>query len=134
MTNTGAMCAYSGTKYGRSPKEKRIVNDNITKDKIWWKDNNAISDNQKITPEVNKVCKDLAIKYLNTKHIRNFLTSFLLSLVFNAFFSFFFFSCQCFFYFEKKKIFRSKDNSYNAKEKKIIYLFTYLLISIIKLN
>lgn len=39
----------------------------MTKDKIWWKDQNPLSDNQKITPEVNRFCRDLAVKYLSTK-------------------------------------------------------------------
>jgi ATP-dependent phosphoenolpyruvate carboxykinase len=32
ITDTGALSASSGTKTGRSPKDKRIVEDEITKD------------------------------------------------------------------------------------------------------
>ena len=35
VTSTGALSAISGIKTGRSPKDKRIVLDNTTKD-IWW--------------------------------------------------------------------------------------------------
>lgn len=36
VANNGAIVAYSGEKMGRVPKDKRIVSDEITKDKIWW--------------------------------------------------------------------------------------------------
>jgi len=36
ITETGALCASSGFRTGRSPKDKRIVEDEITKDTIWW--------------------------------------------------------------------------------------------------
>ena len=32
ITDTGALAAYSGLKTGRTPKEKRVVLDEITKD------------------------------------------------------------------------------------------------------
>lgn len=40
ITSTGAMAAYSGAKTGRSPKDKRIVHDDFTKNDIWWGDVN----------------------------------------------------------------------------------------------
>jgi phosphoenolpyruvate carboxykinase (ATP) len=36
ITSTGALSASSGSRTGRTPKEKRIVEDEITKDSIWW--------------------------------------------------------------------------------------------------
>lgn len=39
ITETGALCTYSGLRTGRSPKDKRIVEDEITKDvsdKCWF--------------------------------------------------------------------------------------------------
>lgn len=62
MSSTGAFVAYSGTRYGRSPKDKRVVLNDLTKDDIWWGEVN-----KPISPESNKFCRDLAIKYLNTK-------------------------------------------------------------------
>jgi ATP-dependent phosphoenolpyruvate carboxykinase len=32
ITDTGALVASSGTKTGRSPKDKRVVEDEVTKD------------------------------------------------------------------------------------------------------
>jgi phosphoenolpyruvate carboxykinase (ATP) len=40
LNNTGALVAYSGEKTGRSPKDKRVVLDDNTKD-IWWGSNSA---------------------------------------------------------------------------------------------
>lgn len=36
LSNTGALCAYSGQKTGRSPTDKRIVKDDLTEEDIWW--------------------------------------------------------------------------------------------------
>lgn len=36
ISDTGALIAYSGDKTGRSPKDKRIVEDPASKDDIWW--------------------------------------------------------------------------------------------------
>ena len=40
ITSTGALSVESGSKTGRTPKEKRIVLDDNTRDKIWWGDVN----------------------------------------------------------------------------------------------
>jgi phosphoenolpyruvate carboxykinase (ATP) len=62
ISSTGAMVAYSGTKYGRSPKDKRVILDANSEKDVWWG-----SVNMPIKPEVNRFCRDLAVKYLNTK-------------------------------------------------------------------
>lgn len=62
INSTGAMCAYSGTRYGRSPKDKRVVCNDLTRNDIWW--GNV---NMPISYDTNRFCRDLAIKYLNTK-------------------------------------------------------------------
>lgn len=36
ITDTGALAVSSGSKTGRTPKEKRVVLDEVTKDSIWW--------------------------------------------------------------------------------------------------
>ena len=36
MSTKGALCAYSAKATGRSPKEKRVVEEETSKDKIWW--------------------------------------------------------------------------------------------------
>ncbi|MFW7381527.1 MAG: phosphoenolpyruvate carboxykinase (ATP) [Oligoflexus sp.] len=40
IANNGALVAYSGEKTGRSPKDKRIVERDESKDDIWWGDIN----------------------------------------------------------------------------------------------
>lgn len=36
ITSSGALTAYSGAKTGRSPSDKRIVEEPGSKDEIWW--------------------------------------------------------------------------------------------------
>lgn len=36
ISSSGALIAYSGVKTGRSPKDKRIVEEPTSKDEIWW--------------------------------------------------------------------------------------------------
>ncbi|CCE63114.1 hypothetical protein TPHA_0E00170 [Tetrapisispora phaffii CBS 4417] len=62
LSSTGALIAYSGVKTGRSPKDKRIVEEELSKDNIWW-------------GPVNKQCsertwainRERAVDYLNTR-------------------------------------------------------------------
>jgi phosphoenolpyruvate carboxykinase (ATP) len=62
ISSTGALLAYSGKKMGRSPKDKRIVYDDNTKD-IWWG-----QVNMPIKPELFKYYKECCIKHLNKKN------------------------------------------------------------------
>ena len=36
MTSTGALTAYSGSKTGRSPLDKRVVKEESSEKDIWW--------------------------------------------------------------------------------------------------
>ena len=36
ITSSGALSAYSGEKTGRSPSDKRIVEEDSSKDEVWW--------------------------------------------------------------------------------------------------
>jgi phosphoenolpyruvate carboxykinase (ATP) len=36
ISSSGALINFSGTKTGRSPKDKRIVFEETSKDRIWW--------------------------------------------------------------------------------------------------
>lgn len=36
ITSSGALSAYSGAKTGRSPSDKRIVEEAGSKDNVWW--------------------------------------------------------------------------------------------------
>jgi len=40
IASSGALCAYSGKRTGRSPLDKRIVMDDETEREIWWGDIN----------------------------------------------------------------------------------------------
>jgi ATP-dependent phosphoenolpyruvate carboxykinase len=36
MTSTGALTAYSGSKTGRSPLDKRVVKEESSEKDVWW--------------------------------------------------------------------------------------------------
>ena len=50
VTDSGAIAVKTGVFTGRSPKDKYIVNDEITKDTIWWNSPNSPNDNKPIPP------------------------------------------------------------------------------------
>jgi phosphoenolpyruvate carboxykinase (ATP) len=60
-TNTGAVAVKTGVFTGRSPKDRYIVKDDITKDTIDW---NSV--NMATTDEVYQDCKKLVLKQLST--------------------------------------------------------------------
>jgi len=61
LSDSGALIAYSGEKTGRSPKDKRITENALTKDTVWWGDINIPIDEH--TFEINR---ERAKDYLNT--------------------------------------------------------------------
>jgi len=62
ITNAGALVAYSGEKTGRSPMDKRVVEEDETKDDIWWGPVNI-----KLDEHTFQVNRERAIDYLNTR-------------------------------------------------------------------
>ncbi|KAG8813801.1 Protein kinase C-like 1 [Serendipita sp. 401] len=64
ISNTGALINFSGKKTGRSPKDKRIVYEESSKDDIWWGPVNIKMDEH--TFEINR---ERAIDYLNTRDL-----------------------------------------------------------------
>ncbi|MEM9488946.1 MAG: phosphoenolpyruvate carboxykinase (ATP), partial [Myxococcota bacterium] len=62
ITATGALVAMSGAKTGRSPSDKRIVEEDSTSSDIWWGPVNIKLDEH--TFEINR---ERAIDYLNTR-------------------------------------------------------------------
>jgi phosphoenolpyruvate carboxykinase (ATP) len=62
ISSTGALIAYSGEKTGRSPKDKRIVDEPRSRDNVWWGDVNI-----KLDEHIFMVNRERAIDYLNTK-------------------------------------------------------------------
>ncbi|KIM68977.1 hypothetical protein SCLCIDRAFT_104007 [Scleroderma citrinum Foug A] len=62
VSSSGALINFSGKKTGRSPKDKRIVYEETSKDDIWWGSVNIKMDEH--TFEINR---ERAIDYLNTR-------------------------------------------------------------------
>lgn len=62
MANNGAIIAYSGEKTGRSPKDKRVVEEETSKDNIWWGDVNMPIDENSFG-----LLKELAVNFFNTR-------------------------------------------------------------------
>jgi len=63
ITSSGALSAYSGAKTGRSPSDKRIVQEEDSMKDIWWG-----PVNKPMTPEVWLINRERAIDYLNTRN------------------------------------------------------------------
>ena len=64
LTDTGSLAVNTGTFTGRSPKDKFIVEDAITKDSIWWGEVN-----QPLHPEIFEDLYKKVISYLENKDI-----------------------------------------------------------------
>ncbi|GAA6015739.1 hypothetical protein JCM11491_002462 [Sporobolomyces phaffii] len=62
IADSGALINFSGKKTGRSPKDKRIVFEETSKDDVWWGAVNIQMDEH--TFEINR---ERAIDYLNTR-------------------------------------------------------------------
>jgi phosphoenolpyruvate carboxykinase (ATP) len=62
IADSGAFCAFSGNKTGRSPKDKRIVTDAVREKEIWWGEVNT-----KLDAKDFQILRDTAISYLNTR-------------------------------------------------------------------
>lgn len=55
VTDTGALAADTGTFTGRSPKDKYTVEDNLTRDTVWWGRVNQPFEGAKFDSLVNKI-------------------------------------------------------------------------------
>ena len=62
ISDMGALIAYSGEKTGRSPNDKRVVEQESSKDDVWWGPVNFPLD--ELTFSINR---ERAIDYLNTR-------------------------------------------------------------------
>jgi phosphoenolpyruvate carboxykinase (ATP) len=62
VTDSGALVAMSGEKTGRSPLDKRVIEEPESRDDVWWGDVNIGLDEQSY--EINRA---RAIDYLNTR-------------------------------------------------------------------
>jgi phosphoenolpyruvate carboxykinase (ATP) len=62
ISSTGALIAYSGKKTGRSPTDKRVVDEPEVRDDIWWGNVNI-----KLDPHSFLINRERAVDYLNTR-------------------------------------------------------------------
>lgn len=62
VANNGAIVAYSGEKMGRVPTDKRVVLDDVTKNKIWWGNVNI-----PLPKSSYDTLEGVAIDYINNK-------------------------------------------------------------------
>ncbi|WWP02565.1 MAG: phosphoenolpyruvate carboxykinase (ATP) [Candidatus Dasytiphilus stammeri] len=71
LTKLGAVAVNTGIFTGRSPKDKYIVYDNFTKDKLWWSEphNNIKNDNHPISTDIWNYLKSIVTKQLSGKRI-----------------------------------------------------------------
>ena len=68
-TELGALNVLTGVFTGRSPKDKYIVMDDVTRDTIWWTSEKAKNDNKPITQEVWNDLKAIVQKQLSEKEL-----------------------------------------------------------------
>jgi phosphoenolpyruvate carboxykinase (ATP) len=62
ISSTGALIAYSGKKTGRSPTDKRIVDEPEVRNDVWWGPVNI-----QLDPHSFTINRERAIDYLNTR-------------------------------------------------------------------
>ncbi len=68
VTNTGAVSVDTGIFTGRSPKDKYIVMDDISRDTVWWSTQGK-NDNRPLEPEKWDYLKELASNRLSGKKL-----------------------------------------------------------------
>jgi phosphoenolpyruvate carboxykinase (ATP) len=68
-TELGAVNVMTGIFTGRSPKDKYIVKDDVTKDTLWWTSETAPNDNKPVTQEVWSDIKNIVLDELSDKKL-----------------------------------------------------------------
>ncbi|MEX1382149.1 phosphoenolpyruvate carboxykinase (ATP) [Lutibacter sp.] len=69
LTELGAVNVMTGKFTGRSPKDKFIVKDDVTKDTLWWNSEKAPNDNKPTTQAVWNDLKSLVVEELSNKKL-----------------------------------------------------------------
>jgi phosphoenolpyruvate carboxykinase (ATP) len=69
VTELGAVNVMTGIFTGRSPQDKYIVEDDVTRDTIWWNSKHAVNDNKPLSPEVWKDLKGQVAQQLSGKRL-----------------------------------------------------------------
>jgi len=69
LSELGAVNVMTGDFTGRSPKDKYIVKDDITKDTIWWPSEKAVNDNKAISQDTWNALKENTVSQLSGKRL-----------------------------------------------------------------
>ncbi|WP_339887444.1 phosphoenolpyruvate carboxykinase (ATP) [uncultured Flavobacterium sp.] len=69
LSELGAVNVMTGEFTGRSPKDKYIVKDDVTKDTIWWTSDKAANDNKGISQDTWNALKENTVKQLSGKKL-----------------------------------------------------------------
>lgn len=69
VTELGAVNVMTGIYTGRSPKDKFIVYDDVSKDTVWWTSDEFKNDNKPATKEAWDACRKLAVDSLSNKKL-----------------------------------------------------------------
>jgi phosphoenolpyruvate carboxykinase (ATP) len=69
LTELGAVNVLTGIYTGRSPKDKYIVEDAVTKDTIWWTSDKAVNDNKPISTDTWNALKETTVSQLSGKKL-----------------------------------------------------------------
>ncbi|MBQ2855484.1 MAG: phosphoenolpyruvate carboxykinase (ATP), partial [Oscillospiraceae bacterium] len=69
LTELGAVNVMTGIYTGRSPKDKFIVMDDVSKDTVWWTSDEFKNDNKPASIEAWNECKRLAVEELSNKKL-----------------------------------------------------------------
>ena len=69
VTESGAVAVRTGIFTGRSPKDKFIVLDDVSRENLWWTSESSPNDNKPITPEVWQELKQIVAQELSGKRL-----------------------------------------------------------------
>ena len=69
VTELGAVAVHTGIFTGRSPKDKFIVEDEVSKQHIWWNSPESPNDNKPISPENWTILKGLVADRLSGQRL-----------------------------------------------------------------
>ena len=69
VTDLGAVNVMTGIYTGRSPKDKFIVIDDVSRDTVWWTSDAFKNDNKPASQEAWDACKKLAQEQLSNKRL-----------------------------------------------------------------
>ena len=69
VTELGAVAVHTGIFTGRSPKDKFIVLDDVSREHVWWNSPESPNDNKPISPENWAVLKGLVASRLSGRRL-----------------------------------------------------------------